>query len=121
ANKNLVPDAGLTPGGIDGNRTLSITPAPNQFGATTITLQVSDADGGSVSTTFTLLVNALPVVSSPGPQTIPEDTVAGPLGLTVGDIETPAQNLTLTGFSSDTSIVPNANITFSGSGSNRFV
>src|SRR5439155_15587510 len=61
ANKDLVPDAGLTLGGTDGNRTLRITPAPNQFGSTTITLVVSDADGGSVSTGFALAINAAPV------------------------------------------------------------
>src|SRR5204862_6296898 len=45
----------------------------------------------------------------------------GPAAFTVGDVETPAGNLTLTWFSSDTAIVPNGNISFSGSGSNRFV
>src|SRR5439155_18688016 len=56
-----------------------------------------------------------------GPQTILEDRPTGPLVVTVGDDETVADDLTLTGFSSDPAIVPNAGITFSGSGSNRLV
>ena len=121
ANKNLIPDTGLVISGSDGNRTLRITPTLNQVGATTITLMVTDGDGGSATTTFPLTINAAPFLSALGPQTISEDTVAGPFAFTVGDLETAAANLTLTGFCSDPSIVPAANISFSGSGSNRLV
>src|SRR5207248_6694492 len=90
ANKNLIPDTGLVISGSDGNRTPRITPTLNQVGATTITLMVTDGDGGSVTTTFPLAVNAAPFLSALGPQTISEDTVAGPFAFTVGDLETAA-------------------------------
>src|SRR5258706_5164779 len=52
---------------------------------------------------------------------MPEDTLGGPFGFTVSDIETSAGSLTLSASSSDPAVVPSGNITFSGSGRNRFV
>src|SRR5204863_5660369 len=54
-------------------------------------------------------------------QTTNEDSAAGPLAFTVADGETAAASLTLTGSSSDTTLVPNANIVFGGSGASRTV
>src|SRR5262249_21987805 len=45
----------------------------------------------------------------------------GPLSFTIGDAETPAEALTVTGDSSDHAIVPAAKLVFGGSGSNRTV
>ena len=65
------------PGGSGGSRNLVITPAPNQAGATDITVTVSDGKA-STSQTFTLTVTAVddaPVNSfggtgTPAPQTV---------------------------------------------------
>jgi Ca2+-binding RTX toxin-like protein len=46
---------------------------------------------------------------------------SGTLNLVVSDVETPAGSLTLTKISSNTAVVPLANITFGGSGANRTV
>src|SRR6185503_8968664 len=54
-------------------------------------------------------------------QTTNEDTATPALSVTVGDIETAAASLTLTGTSSNTTLVPNANIVFGGSGTSRTV
>ena len=43
------------------------------------------------------------------------------LAFTIGDMETAAGTLTVSGTSADTARIPNANIVFSGSGANRFV
>jgi Ca2+-binding RTX toxin-like protein len=45
----------------------------------------------------------------------------GTMNLTVGDVETAAGTLTLTGSSSNTLLVPNGNIVFGGSGASRTV
>src|SRR5207237_2557566 len=46
----------LTLGGSGANRTLVITPAPNQSGSATITVTVADTDGGVTNTSFGLVV-----------------------------------------------------------------
>jgi len=45
----------------------------------------------------------------------------GALAFTVGDAETAAASITVSGSSSNTTLVPNANIVFGGSGANRTV
>lgn len=58
SNAALVPNANIAPGGAGANRTVTITPAPNQFGRTTITVFAS-ARGFTVSTSFVLAVTAM--------------------------------------------------------------
>ncbi len=65
--------------------------------------------------------NTAPTVSAPALQNILEDGNTGALAVTVGDTETAAGSLVLTGSSSNTTLVPNANIVFGGSGANRTV
>ena len=71
----------------------------------------------SVSTS--VYVNAFPHISPIAQVTTNEDSVAGPLSFTVGDAETPAVALVLSAISSDTNLVPPANVVFGGVGSNR--
>src|SRR5205814_5664802 len=54
-------------------------------------------------------------------QTTAEDTSTGAIGFTVGDAETAATSLVVSGSSSNPALVPNGNILFGGSGSNRTV
>ncbi|MEM8529940.1 MAG: hypothetical protein AAGF95_03805 [Chloroflexota bacterium] len=56
SNQTLVPNADLTLSGNDTNRTLSINPALEETGVTTITLGVDDGVNDVVTTTFTLTV-----------------------------------------------------------------
>ncbi len=77
-NQALVPDANLALGGSGPNRTLTITPAPNQFGQATIALTVTH--GTTNSDTFVLTVT--PVDDGPltlqtnAGQTVPEGGTA---------------------------------------------
>jgi hypothetical protein len=56
SNTNLVPNANLVFGGSGPNRTVTVTPAANQSGITTITVTVTDGDGLSASDAFALTV-----------------------------------------------------------------
>ena len=78
----------------------------------------------TASDTFVLTVNAVndaPTITAIADQTINEDTATGALAFTVGDAETAAASLTVSGSSSNPTLVPNANIVFGGSGANRTV
>jgi len=56
SNTNLVPNANIIFGGSASNRTVTVTPAPNQSGIATITVTVTDGDGLSASDAFSLTV-----------------------------------------------------------------
>ncbi|MCX7047493.1 MAG: autotransporter-associated beta strand repeat-containing protein [Candidatus Sumerlaeota bacterium] len=123
SNTTLVPNANIIFGGSGANRTVTITPAADKNGSATITLTVSD---GALTDTDTFVltvvaVNDAPTISNVANQWAPMDTAAGPLAFTINDVETPATSLTLTGSSSNTTLVPDANIVFGGSGANRTV
>ena len=66
-------------------------------------------------------VNTAPTISGIANRTITAGSSTGPLAFTVGDAQTPAGSLALSGSSSQTTLVPNANIVFGGSGSSRTV
>src|SRR5882757_3915146 len=121
--QTLVPNANIVFGGTGANRTVTLTPAANQFGTATITVTVSDGQL-STSTSFQLTVNSVndaPTITGIGNQTTTAGTAVGPINFTVGDVETPAGSLTLSGGSSNPTLMPNANIVFGGSGANRTV
>jgi len=65
--------------------------------------------------------NTPATISSIPNQTILQNQSTGPINFTIGDAETPAVNLQLSGTSSNQALVPNGNITFGGSGANRTV
>src|SRR5258706_5768500 len=115
--QTLVANANIVFGGTGANRTVTLTPAANQFGTATITLTVSDGQL-STSTSFQLTVNSVndaPTITGIGNQTTTAGTAVGPINFTVGDVETPAGSLTLSGGSSNQTLMPNANIVFCGS------
>ena len=124
SNVALVPVANIVFGGSGASRTVTVTPAPNQSGAATITLTVTDGNGGTASDSFVLTVppvNDVPTISDVTDKTTTEDTASGPHAFTIGDVETAAASLTVTATSSNTTLVPVANIVFGGSGASRTV
>ncbi len=123
SNPTLLPDGIISLGGSGANRTVTLIPAANQNGVTSITLVVSDGED-IASTTFTITVNALndsPTISSIGNQETTYETPLGPLSFTIGDVETPPASLLLNAVSSNSTLLPNGNITLGGSGTNRTV
>src|SRR5262249_8225923 len=95
-------------------------------GSFTVQASTSNADGGlgggTVSATITVNpVNDVPTISDVADQRTQYQTATGAIAVTVGDVETAAGSLNLTGASSNTRLGPNANIVFGGSGANRTV
>jgi YVTN family beta-propeller protein len=70
---------------------------------------------------FVVNPNAPPTISAIADVTTTSGTQTAPLAFTVSDTETPVASLTLAGHSSDQTLVPDANITFGGSSTNRTV
>ena len=65
--------------------------------------------------------NNFPTISTVPNQTIRVDTATDPLPFQVGDVETPADLLNVTGVSSNPTLVPNEGIIFGGAGADRNV
>jgi len=73
------------------------------------------------SNTVNVTPQTPPTISTITNQTINEDAATGALSFTVGDMVTPAGNLTLSAASSNSALLPVSNIVFGGSGANRTV
>jgi hypothetical protein len=68
-----------------------------------------------------LSANTPPTISAIANQSTNEDVTFGPLTFTIGDAETAVGSLTVTATSSNTTLVPNANITLGGSTASRTI
>lgn len=89
-------------------------------------ITITARDSSSITATATLIVhttfgptNTPPLLSTIGDQVTTEDNPLVSVAFTVDDRETDPARLTLRATSSDETIVPNSNLTFSGSGRNR--
>ena len=124
SNPALIPVANITLGGSGANRTIRATPTTNQSGSTTIILTVSDAEGLTAISSFTITVNSVndaPAISAIANVTTTAGTATTAQTFTVGDVETAAGSLTLSAASSNPTLIPVASIAFGGSGANRTV
>lgn len=120
SNPGLLPLANITFSGSGANRNVRLLPATNQTGSATVTITVSDGSL-SASRTFTLTVtpvNDAPIVSAIQNQSTAQDTPIT-VGFTLNDPDHPADSLQLVAASSNTALVPNANLVFGGSGTAR--
>ena len=119
----VVPDWNIVFAGDTGHRTVTLT-AGEQPGTSTITVYVYDSGGKWSSTSFRVTV--LPWNTSPwigglaGTNTL-INSPAGPVPFTVGDLETPAGNLVVTGCAWNAELLPPSGLTFDGSGADRTV
>ncbi len=121
SNVALVPSANITLGGAGAERTVKLALLTGMSGVTTITLTVSNGGGQTATSSFTLSVYGIPTITSIANQLIPVGATPAALNFTVNDSVTSAASLTVTGISSNQSLVPTANITFAGSGALRAV
>jgi hypothetical protein len=122
-DQTVIPNTSIGFGGSGSNRTVNVS-AGSQMGSSVVTVYVIDTGGRSNSTSFSVTVlplNTPPVISSFAPTNTIMNTATAPIPFTIGDLETAASSLSLSGTSANTALVPNANIVFGGSGSNRTV
>ena len=124
SNLALVPSSGLVLGGSGANRTLKITPAPNATGVTTISVWVRDAAGLLAKDIFRVTVQ--PTANNTAPSVTDLSNITALVGdsipmrpFTVGDAETPAGSLSVTGSSSNPSLAPTSGLVLGGGGANR--
>jgi hypothetical protein len=111
-------------GGTGASQAIGYAPTPDYYGTDSFVVQVADGQGGTDTITVNVTiqsVNDVPTISVLGDQTIAEDGNTGALAFTIGDVETPAASLTLGKNSSNTTLVPLANIVIGGSGAARTV
>jgi hypothetical protein len=123
SNPSVIPPANITFGGIDRNRTVNVI-AGSQPGSAVITVYVIDTGARTTSASFTVTVlpaNTVPIISAISRTNAIANTATPVIGFTVSDLETPAASLALSAASANIALVPNANIVFGGSGSNRTV
>jgi uncharacterized repeat protein (TIGR01451 family) len=103
--------------------TVTYTPALNFNGTDVFTYTITDgglSDLAQVTITVDP-VNDPPFISDIPDQNTEENIPVGPLSFTIGDVETPAVELKLSGTSSNSALVPDGNIVFDGSGVDRTV
>ena len=101
---------------------MEITPTENAFGETEITVTVNDGFD-EVSTTFKLTVNPVndpPTLSAVDPIEINEDQSIS-FTVTLTDIDTTPENLTVSGIAANQGLLPTENITATGEGLSRTV
>ena len=127
SNTNLVPNtpSNLVLGGSNAQRTIQVAPVANQTGTTVVTLTVTDGEALTASSAFNVTVT--PPNTAPSLTGLAEYQIASPgqtppaIGFSVGDAETAVELLNVTAISSNTKLVPNANLALGGSGANRTV
>jgi Big-like domain-containing protein len=118
---SVVPAQGLVLGVSGTNHNLTVTPATNAVGSTTITVTVNDGTA-STSRVFTVTyqaVNDLPFVSQPSDLTVNKPNPVPTIPFTIWDAETTANQLVITLTSTNTTLLPTNNMTVSGNGTNR--
>jgi hypothetical protein len=116
----LLPPTSFAFSGSGANRSVTITPAANQNGTTSVTLSVSDGEFKTTRTfSFTVVpVNDPPTLSAITGQTMMQDTSKS-ISFTIGDVDNAVDSLTLTAISSNTLLLPNSSIILTGTGANR--
>ncbi len=120
SNNTLLPDSDIVIRGLDKERIITLTPAPNQSGTALVTIIVSDGQAHDISRFFFIVdpVNDPPTVMPIANQETKEDQDAK-IKFRISDIDTPINQLKVWAKSSDDELIPNKNISFKGHGNKR--
>lgn len=124
SNPALLPVSRIEFGGSSSDRSMTLTPLPNQTGTVTLTITATDSYGVAASSSFVLTVNPVndpPTLSGLPDLAVNEDSATGALTVSVGDVDTPLANLNLTASSGTIGLVPSGNINVAGTGASRTV
>lgn len=101
--------------------TARFTPAAGYQGTANFSYSATDGTATASSSVGIAFANNAPTIADVSNQTINEDAATGAIAVTLGDDFTPAASLTLFADSSNTTLVPPANIVIGGSNANRTV
>ncbi|MEI8027500.1 MAG: tandem-95 repeat protein, partial [Pseudomonadota bacterium] len=116
SNTTVLPNANITIAGTAPSCTVSVNPAANQNGTSTVTLTVTDGSL-TVLDTFVLTVNAVndaPTITDVANQNTSIDTVLSNVAVNIADIDSTLTCTDITASSSNTALIPSANVTLSG-------
>ena len=122
SNPAVIPSGNVVIAGTGFSRQMTITPAVNATGESSITLTVLDGEGLSAAQMFNVEVvplNSPPVISAIPHQRQVVNTAGAPIPFTVSDTETPAGDLAIVVTSSDPALIAPDGILVTGAGSNR--
>jgi hypothetical protein len=115
----------LTLGGTNAQRSIGVTAASGLTGTATVTLTVTDGEALTASSWFTVVVttaNTRPTLTAlQGFQIVSPGETPPAVSFTIGDVQTAAGSLNVVATSSNTELVPNANLTLGGTGGSRTV
>ncbi len=122
SNPALLPHTSIVFGGEGANRTVSLTPARDLFGAVMVTVTVSDGSlhASSRYTLTVLPVNDAPVIAPIAPQITEEDQPIT-VPFRISDVDSPVENITLSATSSNQRLVKNSRLQLGGSGAARTI
>lgn len=118
---SIVDAPGVAVAGAGGAFTVTLAPLPDAFGDVVVTLTATDGAATSTST-FTLTVtnvNDAPTITALADLSTPEDTATAPLAFTVGDVDSPIADLTVTVSSDNPTLLPASSLALGGSGASR--
>ena len=123
SNPGLLPNPAINYVSPNAAGSLTFTTGSGVGGSATITVTVNDGQPTSnvITRAFTVTVNRLPTISSITNRTTAEGRAIAAIPFTIGDAETAASSLTLSGVSSNPTLVANTAIVFGGSDANRTV
>jgi hypothetical protein len=123
SNQAVVSNSGIFLGGFDETRWVEITPVTHATGTTIITLTVDDGQDTAYDQ-FQVRVgseNDSPTISPISNQRTRVDTVLGPIPFTIGDVETPVNDLVINAVSTNQTVVSNDDVVLGGTGENRTI
>lgn len=115
SNPALIPLENIKLDGIGKDRTLSVSPAPDQSGAALVVLVARDPEGAETRLKINIRVtsvNSAPRLSRIPDQHVFVNQVLDSIPLTLFDDKTPTSEIRLEGFSLNPSLVPDGGITF---------
>ena len=109
-----------TPLAVNESRVIEVRFNPAVAGPRSAILEVlaNDASGVALSGAVN---NAVPTITTIAAQSTPLNTPVGPLSFTIADAETAAANLLVTATSTNRTLVPELNMTVTGSGGSRTI
>jgi hypothetical protein len=124
SNPNVIPHPIITYTSPDPTGTLTFRPVADSSGVAVISVIVNDGEASDNTVTRSFLVMVNPVTDPPTLSPIPnqivdENSSTGPIPFIIGDVDTVASALVVSGYSSNPALIPSSNIVFAGSGNNR--